>query len=58
MSPETQALLLDGVLIVIFVYTLATIINHLEETRRLREHEKAELDRLRRLAQLYDRKIQ
>jgi len=53
-----QEMFLDLIMIFALVFTVGTIVNHVEESVRLDKQQKAELDRLRRLAQLYDRNKQ
>ena len=53
-----QEMFLDLIMIFALVFTVGTIVNHVEESARLDKQQKAELDRLRRLAQLYDRNKQ
>ena len=50
---DTTVLILDGFVIAAFVYTFASIVNHVEDTKKLQREEDKERSRLRRLADLY-----
>ena len=47
--------LYQGVMITICVYTLARVMNHLDETRKIKQKIKTETERLKKVAALYGR---
>ena len=47
--------LLSAVLLITCVYVLARIVNHIEDAQRLEKYEKAEQERLKKVAALYGR---
>ena len=47
--------LYQGVLLVVCVYTLARIMNYMDESRKLEKLRKAEQERLKKVAALYGR---
>ncbi len=50
---NTTMLILDGFIIAALVYMFASIVNHVEDTKKLQREEDKERTRLRRLADLY-----
>lgn len=50
---NTTILIMDGFIIAGLVYTFASIINYVEDTKKLQREEDEERTRLRRLADLY-----